>query len=262
MLRLIGAATLLGVTVLWLRRSGSGANRIVGALSLAVIANVITNGVFASLVRNDTYMSGGYAEVGWVLNRLLVSLAAFWQLRSTAAHTSGTSSVKHPLIALALPYTAIAIAYALLVQTAFASSQITFKVLVTSATIITFLVIARQVVAVRENMRLHAAEESLRGERRLRALVRNSLDVVSIVDADTTIRYVSDSLQPITGLELSNVIGLKVLGGVHRDDRTAAIVFFATLAKEGAVGVRGERRMATHRQCRYQPECRSSGWQN
>ena len=236
-------AALLGVTVLWLRRNNFGKNRTLGALSAAVLTQAITDCVFAILVRNETYVSGGYAEVGWVLNALFVSLAAYWQLRDDASSESDPQSNKRPLIALALPYSAIAIAYAMLLQSAFATNELALKVVVSCATLITLLVIARQVVAVRENIRLQAAEEALRGERRLQALVRNSLDVVTIVDADTTIRYVSQSLEPLTGLSSTGVIGLKVLDGVHRDDRTAAILFFAVLAKEGAAGVRGEWRM-------------------
>ncbi|MBC8086364.1 MAG: EAL domain-containing protein [Phycisphaerae bacterium] len=235
--------TLLGVTVLWMRRSGGTRDRVMTALAISVLCNVIGDVCYANQVRGGTYESGGYIELAWIGNRLFLALAAYWQLRETSGHATDAGGAKRPLPTLLLPYAAIALAYFLLLQAAFQSGTLSFRVLVTGASVITLLVIVRQMAAVRENMRLHAATETLRSEQRFHALVQNTADVIAIVDADTTVRYVSPSLQRLTGLNPEQALGTKMLDAVHRDDRSAALLFFVTLARDGAVDVYGEWRM-------------------
>ncbi len=56
---------------------------------------------------------------------------------------------------------------------------------------------------------------------RFRALVRNSTDVIGVVDPDGILTYQSASVETIFGHDRSDVVGLHLQQVVHRDDRDA-----------------------------------------
>ncbi|VXB97921.1 putative bifunctional diguanylate cyclase/phosphodiesterase [Nocardioides sp. AX2bis] len=66
---------------------------------------------------------------------------------------------------------------------------------------------------------LTAIEVTARGERRLEALVRNSTDVVAVLDADSTATYVSPSTLQVLGLEPEEVRGRRFVDLVDAEDR-------------------------------------------
>ena len=66
---------------------------------------------------------------------------------------------------------------------------------------ITALVVARQVLAVRENVRLLAETAARQNEVRFRSLVQHSSDVIIVIRPDGAIRFVSPSVSRVLGYE-------------------------------------------------------------
>ncbi len=62
-------------------------------------------------------------------------------------------------------------------------------------------------------------------EARFSSLVQNSSDVVLVVEADSTIRYVSPSVERVLGYEPANLEGAKLTGLIHPEDRTGLLQF-------------------------------------
>jgi diguanylate cyclase (GGDEF)-like protein/PAS domain S-box-containing protein len=71
-----------------------------------------------------------------------------------------------------------------------------------------------------------------RSEARFSSLVQNSSDVVMVVDTDSTIRYVSPSVERILGYEPAQLEGGRLIDAIHADDKAQILQFLATTGRE------------------------------
>ncbi len=69
-------------------------------------------------------------------------------------------------------------------------------------------------------------------EARFSSLVQNSSDVVSVIEPDTTVRYVSPSVERVLGYEPSKLEGTKLAELMHPDDKTRVLSFLASAVRE------------------------------
>ena len=77
------------------------------------------------------------------------------------------------------------------------------------------------------------AEESVRhSEEYFRLLIENALDVITILEADGTIRYASPSVEPVLGYNREDLIGRNAFELVHPDDLQDVVNSFNYLVKE------------------------------
>jgi PAS domain S-box-containing protein len=77
-----------------------------------------------------------------------------------------------------------------------------------------------------------ALERLAASERRLRSLVQNSTDVVTVVAKDLRVRYQADSIQPVLGHDADAIVGTPLLDLVHPDDREELAEFFREARSE------------------------------
>ena len=73
-------------------------------------------------------------------------------------------------------------------------------------------------------------------EARFSSLVQNSSDVVMVVEADSTIRYMSPSVERVLGHEAAELEGTKLTVLIHPDDRTNVLQFLTSGGYEGEDG--------------------------
>ena len=71
-------------------------------------------------------------------------------------------------------------------------------------------------------------------EARFRSLVQNSTDVVMVVDTDSTVRYVSPSVEGVFGYDASELENTKLTRLIHPDDKTQVLQFLTLSGREGA----------------------------
>src|SRR6266705_6090910 len=75
--------------------------------------------------------------------------------------------------------------------------------------------------------------EALRAsEERFRALVEHSSDVITLLGADGTVLYASQSTQPVLGYRSTENVGRNVFELIHPDDRAAALELFGELMQQ------------------------------
>jgi diguanylate cyclase (GGDEF)-like protein/PAS domain S-box-containing protein len=71
----------------------------------------------------------------------------------------------------------------------------------------------------------------IESEERFRSLVQYSSDIITILEADGTVRYVSPAVEWVTGYKPEERIGTDAFGSVHPDDRHRALDTFAEVLK-------------------------------
>jgi PAS domain S-box-containing protein len=73
-------------------------------------------------------------------------------------------------------------------------------------------------LAAREQSLMRAEEQVRRSEAHFRSLIENATDIINIVDADGTIRYVSPAVERVLGFPSEGRIGRKITDRIHPDD--------------------------------------------
>ena len=80
------------------------------------------------------------------------------------------------------------------------------------------------------------AEEALRrSEERFRSLVQNASDIIVILEADGTVRYVSPAVARLLGLNPEDAVGKNAVAFVDPDDRRQAMAIFADAKEEPGI---------------------------
>ncbi|MEO7521040.1 MAG: EAL domain-containing protein, partial [Gemmatimonas sp.] len=130
-----------------------------------------------------------------------------------------------------MTYAAVLPGFVLLLRAAHEQGAQPLTGLVAGAVALTALAFARQVASTRETVRLHAESVARNNEARFRALVQHSSDVITILDADGTIRYASPSVWTVLGHDPQNLVGTKLTALLHEEDVAFATGFLADLAR-------------------------------
>ena len=86
-----------------------------------------------------------------------------------------------------------------------------------------------------EGVRLNEDLHLQRSRERFRSLVQNSSDMVTLVDIDTTIHYLTPSVERVLGYDPAELVGTKLTQLLHPDDVPAALAFFAEATKHSGV---------------------------
>jgi diguanylate cyclase (GGDEF)-like protein/PAS domain S-box-containing protein len=69
-------------------------------------------------------------------------------------------------------------------------------------------------------------------EERFRSLVQYSSDIITVLEADGTVRYVSPAVERVTGYKPEEQVETNAFGSIHPDDKERALATFATVLKE------------------------------
>jgi diguanylate cyclase (GGDEF)-like protein/PAS domain S-box-containing protein len=83
-------------------------------------------------------------------------------------------------------------------------------------------------------------------EARFGSLVQNSSDVVMVVEADSTMRYISPSVERVLGYDVANLDGAKLTGLIHPEDRANLLQFLAEAGRDGDRPALAEFRLLHH----------------
>jgi diguanylate cyclase (GGDEF)-like protein/PAS domain S-box-containing protein len=168
---------------------------------------------------------------------MLIARAELYGRRPVPARRpSAVTLTRHQPVS-PLPYVAVGSTYALLLYVALEPWTDPLSGLAIGALLVTALVVLRQVLTVRENVRLLADHAARQNEARFRSLVQHSSDVILVTRANGTIRFVSPSATRVFGYDPQAMIRQPVMDLLHPEDRERAAGFFRDASQ--APGVTG-----------------------
>ncbi len=214
---------LLGITTVMLRgpldQNRVAFRLLVGSILVSIVADLTFN-----LVLIETgQRSAAWVDAVYLLFYLLATASGEMYYRkpvprSLGAQESPTRS--QPLSPL--PYGAIVFTYGLLLLAAVRPWKDPISGIAVGAVMMTALVLVRQVLAVRQNVRLLAENAARANEARFRSLVQNSSDVIMVIKPNGTIRFVSPSVARVLRYDPAPLIGRGFVDLLDPEDRDRA----------------------------------------
>jgi diguanylate cyclase (GGDEF)-like protein/PAS domain S-box-containing protein len=230
----VGDTLLLsGITVLLLRQQRAQfARKPLAWLVAGMAVHFIADTDFAYQSLQGTFEVGGYNGALYDAAYLLMLVGAHLQYRAggleTAGRPAGTFTV--------LPYVAVTVAYGLLLFVSREHWNTLLGGVIVAAVTLTALVIARQLLAGRENARLRGVQAARATDARFSSMVRHSSDVISLLGPDHTIRFISPSAERVFGYLPDRLTHTSLLALLHPEDRAHAENFLgdALTRKENA----------------------------
>ncbi|HTY40566.1 MAG TPA: EAL domain-containing protein [Thermoanaerobaculia bacterium] len=218
---------IFGVGVVAVRRRGDAARYVLLPLAIGIVAmllNDTVSSVYAAV--GEAYESGTSVDLIGMIAWLLLGTSAAAQARNAGLAEEHRAAETNPGTISLLPYLAVVVGYGSLFLAALDRRTPTLGGIVVGAIALTAIVLLRQVVAVRENVRLSAEGAARQSEARFRTLVQHSSDLIAVVDLDTTIRYQSPSVERVLGFRPEELQGTRLSDLAHADDvgRVAGLV--------------------------------------
>jgi len=223
---------LFGMSIIAARRRADSARPVFLFLTAGLMFTLVNDSISSVMSLTSSYKSGTTLDLISLSAWLLFGASAQAQWILARRSTRGTDSTERPLrptTSLA-PYVAVVLGYGTLFFTALSQRTTPIGVVV-GAIALTTAVLVRQYSAVTENVRLSAEQAARETEARFRSLVQNSSDLIAVVDPDTTIRYLTPSVERLLGRRPDTLLGQRLSGLLHPDDQARATAAVAdTLA--------------------------------
>ncbi|MEM8531413.1 MAG: ATP-binding protein [Chloroflexota bacterium] len=204
-----------------------------GGLFLFASADLL----FLYLTLQDNYQAGNPIDLIWMLSIIFISIGAHVQYHQTNQQGFNDNDGGRFSIGRArywLPYVAVILSCGLLVFVAFDSARESVNDIIVGVILITTLVVSRQIVVMRHNEKLLAEKLSRDNESRFVSLVQNASDIIAIVDADSTIRYITPSTIATYGYTPEELTGTLASALVHPADHPRLSAVFATIREKPA----------------------------
>lgn len=227
------------------RNSGS-----LQCLALGVLVLCAGEMVFIHQTLTNNYQSGDPVDTWYAVADLLLMSGA--QLEYARVSTGESRMKANPLgdAFRVLPYLAVVLAYGLLLAAVRDDWREPLGGLIAAAVILTALLLVRQFVANRENLRLRAEQDQHESEARFATLVRKSSDLVTITDPYGVIQFISPAVRNLLGYEPDALQQTPLLALLHPEDQQRGRDFFRDALRDPGVTAVIEWRM----------RCRDASW--
>ena len=208
-----------------------------------LVALLIGDVIYAQQRLVGTTADGGPADLVYMARWLLVGIAAFTHLRSSSRDGVMIRDAARPSRLELLPFVAVGIGYLTLTASTLRHWSSTQGGLVLAALGLTAVVLARQIAALRENVRLATEATTRQTEERFRSLVQNASDLIVVVDEEGIVRYQSPSAERVLGYGSEELMGTRVAALVHAEDADSALATIARAIRERGGSARAEWRL-------------------
>jgi len=210
---------LTSVMVLRSRQEDARSAELFRTVLLALCAKTLADLLHAHSVIDETTPLTGVTGFAWLAFYSLLSLSA---VRGRIAFTTPGAVAPRRIPLAWLPYASVMLAGALMLHAVFGDDEVAARGMAIVTWVLSLSVLLRQGLVAHENRRLDRLAAAGAAEGRLAALVRHSHDIVMVLDADGSVRYVSPSVERVLGMEARQLHGRSCFGLLHPDDEQAA----------------------------------------
>ena len=231
---LYGAATAV------LREPIDGNRLAFGLLVAGIVASVVADLAFDLVLIEMGSRSAAWTDLLYLCYYVLMVASAELYWRQPVARNERRTEAR-PQIQLVtpLPYVAMAVTYGLLMHAALTPWSDPVSGIAVGAAVMTALVVLRQFIAVRQNVRLLAEAGA---EARFRSLVQNSSDVILVVRPDGAIKFASPSVARVFRRDPAALLDRSLLDLLDGEDRDRAREFLRESARQEGVSAAVEYR--------------------
>ena len=188
---------------------------LIGASAMAMTAGDLQ---FLLPSLEGTYASGGLADLGFLTSFVIMTVAAHLQFAKAGDQQRLAATTVRPYAFQSIPYVTVAAVFLLLMWEIRTQLLAPNGVLSIVAMIVTGLVVLRQIFANRENAELSAQQAASETEARYTSLVKNSSDLVMVVDDDLRVTFVTPSIDRLLGVQVEAVLGKLIIDLAHPSD--------------------------------------------
>jgi diguanylate cyclase (GGDEF)-like protein/PAS domain S-box-containing protein len=235
---------LLAIFGLLVRRPSGLSNTVISWLAIGTAFIVLTDFWWAYLDVREEFVTGGVTYATWAVGQLLLvgSPQRYYDELNRNVEINEPSRGTRALRTV-FPYAAAGVAISVLLLAGVPELVDRLGLIVVLMVILGGLVVARQIVTLRENNRLHVEQVIRESEERFRALVEYSSDSVAVLDRNLICRFQSPSCLEITGYPPESFIGTSPLGWALPEDRPDLLRAFGDVLERGHRTARVEWRM-------------------
>ncbi len=218
---------LLGITTVLLRGPLDRNREAFGCLVAGILVSIVSDLAFDLVLLETGERSASWTDAVYMLSYLLLIASAelYWRRPQPRGWTNADQEPR-PQVLSPLPYLAALAVFWLLVANTARPWTDPVSGLVVGATVVTLVMVIRQVVAVRQNVRLLEETAARQGEARFRSLVQNSSDVIILVDVEANVTYVSPSASRVLRHDPATLVDRSLFTLIDPDDRARAEAFF------------------------------------
>ena len=213
---------LVGVARIALRGINSSGRVAMIVLAVGVVAMFGTDILYGYQSIHGTWISGGWGDVGYLGVWLLLGLSA--QTRIVAGRERSRVSVNQGQVPYlrnrisVIPYMAIAVGLGTnLVASNHELTSVSGQIELASMLLVV-LVAVRQYAAARENAVLRVAKAAENSRARFESMVSNAAEVISIVNANGHITYVTPSAKRTLDYQPADLVGTRIVDMVHPEE--------------------------------------------
>jgi PAS domain S-box-containing protein len=196
---------LFGVSVVLFRRSAAGVQWSLNFLLAGLTVNFIANTIFGYQSITGTYQNGSLSDILYLIVCFLMILAAHAQYKSASGEVPIATRVQKKQKSFSwLPYLAIAAGYGLLLSFVYDHLDSILSQLILIAVALTLMVVLRQIISIRENVKAKEALWEL--QERFQGIYDSSKDAIAFASFDGTLIDVNDAFASLVGYSEEELI--------------------------------------------------------
>lgn len=213
---------LYAATTVLLRRPLDGNRLAFGIMVTGILVSIVADLTFDLELVEMGARSAAWTDAVYLLYYVMMaaSMELYW--RRPVSRLRRVEQPEQIQSLSPLPYLAIATTYGLLFWGTIENWRDPVSGIAVGAVLMTVLVVVRQFIAVRQNVRLLADSAA---EARFRSLVQHSSDVILVVRASGSIQFASPSVARVLRLEPTTLLGHSVSDLIEPGDREDAREF-------------------------------------